>query len=47
MLRVQERVRAINAKLVAFERGFISKDGIPGREWFKNIIISPAKWGGK
>ncbi|KAF8920531.1 hypothetical protein CPB85DRAFT_1271746 [Mucidula mucida] len=46
MLRVQERVRAINAKLVAFERGFISKDGIPGREWFKNIIISPAKWGG-
>ncbi|KAF9052312.1 Zn-dependent exopeptidase [Hymenopellis radicata] len=46
VLRVQQRVRAINAKLVAFERGFISQDGIPGREWFKNIIISPAKWGG-
>ncbi|KAJ7094526.1 Zn-dependent exopeptidase [Mycena belliarum] len=38
------RVRAVNKKLVGFEKGFISKDGIPDREWYKHLAIAPGKW---
>ncbi|KAF8915721.1 Zn-dependent exopeptidase [Mucidula mucida] len=39
-----KRVRAVNKKLIAFERGFISEDGIPEREWFKHLGVAPGKW---
>ena len=39
-----KRIQAINKKLVAFERGFISKDGIKDREWFKHLGVAPGKW---
>jgi len=38
------RIRAVNKKLVGFEKGFISKDGIPDREWYKHLAIAPGKW---
>ncbi|KAI0700724.1 Zn-dependent exopeptidase [Cytidiella melzeri] len=38
------RVIKANAKLVAFERGFISKDGIKDREWYKHLGVAPGKW---
>ncbi|KAJ7653468.1 Zn-dependent exopeptidase [Mycena rosella] len=38
------RIRAVNQKLVGFEKGFISKDGIPDREWYKHLAIAPGKW---
>jgi N-acetylated-alpha-linked acidic dipeptidase len=34
----------VNKKLVGFEKGFISKDGIPDREWYKHLAIAPGKW---
>ncbi|KAG7440790.1 Zn-dependent exopeptidase [Guyanagaster necrorhizus] len=37
-------LRAVNQKLVTFERGFISEDGIPEREWFKHLGVAPGKW---
>lgn len=39
-----KRIKAVNKKLVAFERGFISKDGIKDREWFKHLGVAPGKW---
>ncbi len=42
-----KRVRAVNKKLIAFERGFISEDGIPEREWFKHLGVAPGKWLGE
>ncbi|KAJ7228374.1 hypothetical protein GGX14DRAFT_692427 [Mycena pura] len=38
------RIRAVNQKLIGFEKGFISKDGIPDREWYKHLAIAPGKW---
>ncbi|KAF7352560.1 Zn-dependent exopeptidase [Mycena venus] len=42
--KVVKRLRAVNKKLVSFEKGFISKDGIPDREWYKHLAIAPGKW---
>lgn len=40
-IRAVERVRAVNQKLVAYERGFISEDGIKDREWYKHLAVAP------
>ncbi|KAJ6515617.1 hypothetical protein C8R45DRAFT_957123 [Mycena sanguinolenta] len=42
--KVVRRIRTVNQKLVSFEKGFISKDGIPDREWYKHLAIAPGKW---
>jgi len=34
----------VNQKLIGFEKGFVSKDGIPDREWYKHLVIAPGKW---
>jgi len=39
-----KRVRAVNQKLVAFERGFIHPDGIKDREWYRHLGVAPGKW---
>ena len=39
-----KRVQAANAKLVAFERGFIHEEGIKDREWYKHLAVAPGKW---
>ncbi|TFK55592.1 Zn-dependent exopeptidase [Heliocybe sulcata] len=44
LLRAVKRVRAANKKLVAFERGLISEDGIKDREWYKHLGVAPGKW---
>ncbi|KAK7037544.1 Vacuolar protein sorting-associated protein 70 [Paramarasmius palmivorus] len=44
LIRVVKRLRAINQQLIAFERGFISEDGIPQREWYKHLGVAPGKW---
>lgn len=45
--KATQRVRAVNQKLKAFERGFIHEDGIKDREWYRNLDIAPGKWLGK
>jgi N-acetylated-alpha-linked acidic dipeptidase len=42
-----KRVRKVNAKLVAFERGFIHEEGIKDREWYRHLAVAPGKWLGK
>jgi hypothetical protein len=37
-------IRKVNSKLNAFERGFISEEGIIEREWFKHLGVAPGKW---
>lgn len=44
VVRAMKRVRKANQKLVAFERGFISKKGIKDREWYKHLGVAPGKW---
>ena len=45
--KAAKRVQAANAKLVAFEHGFIHEDGIKDREWYRNLDVAPGKWLGK
>ncbi|TBU33166.1 Zn-dependent exopeptidase [Dichomitus squalens] len=43
-VKAAQRVQAANAKLVAFERGFISEEGIKDREWYRHLGVAPGKW---
>ena len=44
IVKAVKRVRTVNAKLASFERGFISKEGINDREWYKHLGVAPGKW---
>ncbi|TFK71755.1 Zn-dependent exopeptidase [Pluteus cervinus] len=43
-IKAAKRVARANKKLVAFERGFISEEGIPEREWYRHLGVAPGKW---
>ncbi|KAI0375832.1 Zn-dependent exopeptidase [Pilatotrama ljubarskyi] len=43
-VKAARRVQRANAKLVAFERGFIDEKGIEGREWYRHLGVAPGKW---
>ena len=43
-LKAARRVGKVNQKLIAYERGFISKEGIKDREWYKHLVVAPGKW---
>ncbi|KAI0796916.1 Zn-dependent exopeptidase [Abortiporus biennis] len=43
-LKLFKRIRKVNQKLVAFERGLIHKDGIKDREWYRHLGVAPGKW---
>ncbi|KIK63268.1 hypothetical protein GYMLUDRAFT_222344 [Collybiopsis luxurians FD-317 M1] len=44
LAKTVKRIRRVNQKLVAFERGFISEDGLSGREWYKHVGVSPGRY---
>ncbi|KAI0080803.1 Zn-dependent exopeptidase [Panus rudis PR-1116 ss-1] len=44
LIKAAKRVQAANAKLAAFERGFISEEGIKDREWYRHLGVAPGKW---
>ncbi|EJD00928.1 Zn-dependent exopeptidase [Fomitiporia mediterranea MF3/22] len=44
LFKAVRRIQASNAKLVTFERGFISEEGIKDREWFRHLGVAPGKW---
>ncbi|KAG1755479.1 hypothetical protein EDB19DRAFT_1661644 [Suillus lakei] len=46
LLDAIQRVQSVNKRLIAFERSFISKDGIKDREWYKHLGVAPGKWSG-
>jgi N-acetylated-alpha-linked acidic dipeptidase len=46
-IKAAKRVARANQKLIRFERGFISKDGIKDRKWYKHLGVAPGKWLGK
>lgn len=43
-IKAAKRVQTANAKLVAFEKGFISEEGIKDREWYRHLGVAPGKW---
>lgn len=44
LVKAVKEVQAVNKKLSAFERGFISEGGIPDREWYRHLGVAPGKW---
>ncbi|KAF5388129.1 hypothetical protein D9615_000480 [Tricholomella constricta] len=44
LIKAAKRVVKANKKIIAFERGFISKGGIKDREWYKHLGVAPGKW---
>ncbi|KAG6821633.1 hypothetical protein H0H93_000142 [Arthromyces matolae] len=44
LVKAAKRIVKINKKIVAFERGFISEEGIKDREWYKHLGVAPGKW---
>jgi N-acetylated-alpha-linked acidic dipeptidase len=47
LIKAAKRVSRANKKLIIFERGFISEEGIKEREWYKHLGVAPGKWLGK
>ncbi|KAJ7498642.1 Zn-dependent exopeptidase [Mycena latifolia] len=43
-IKAAKRVTKANKKLAAFERGFLSEEGIKGREWYKHLVVAPGRW---
>jgi N-acetylated-alpha-linked acidic dipeptidase len=39
-------LKKVNNRLTYFERGFLSEEGIKGREWFKHVVYAPGVWTG-
>lgn len=46
-IKAAKRISRANKKLIAFERGFISEEGINEREWYKHLGVAPGKWLGE
>jgi N-acetylated-alpha-linked acidic dipeptidase len=46
-IRAAKRVAAVNKKLISFERGLISDEGIRDREWYRHLGVAPGKWLGE
>lgn len=46
-IKAAKRIRKANKKIIGFERGFISKEGIKDREWYKHLGVAPGKWLGE
>ncbi|KAF9464473.1 Zn-dependent exopeptidase [Collybia nuda] len=44
LINAAKRIYRTNKKIMAFERGFISQDGIKDREWYKHLGVAPGKW---
>jgi N-acetylated-alpha-linked acidic dipeptidase len=45
--KAAKRVRRVNQKLIDFERGFISQEGIKDRTWYRHLGVAPGKWLGE
>ncbi|KAE8259655.1 hypothetical protein A4X13_0g878 [Tilletia indica] len=41
---VYHLIRSVNKRAQGFERGFISKEGLVGREWYKHLGVAPGRW---
>ena len=39
--KLMKRLRSINKRKASFERGFISKEGLPKRPWYKHLAVAP------
>lgn len=41
--KVIRQLRSINKRKMGFERGFISKEGLPRRQWYKHLGVAPGE----
>ena len=38
------KAHSINRRLRQFELGFLSDEGLPGRQWYRHLIVAPGLW---
>ncbi|KAM0789818.1 hypothetical protein ACM66B_006668 [Microbotryomycetes sp. NB124-2] len=43
LVRVLKRIRKINRKLQKFEGTFIDEEGLPGRNWYRSLVVAPGR----
>ncbi|KAG8732854.1 hypothetical protein FRC12_019113 [Ceratobasidium sp. 428] len=43
---ILREIKDINKILSTFEQGFLSEEGIPGREWYRHLGVAPGRWRG-
>ena len=41
--KLMGKLRSINKRKMGFERGFISKEGLPRRAWYKHVGVAPGE----
>lgn len=41
--KIIRQLRSINKRKMGFERGFISKEGLPRRQWYKHLGVAPGE----
>ena len=46
-IKAARRVQTANSKLVGFEKGFISEEGLKDRAWYRHLGVAPGKWLGR
>ena len=44
VLPVLADIRRLNRHLMSFEQGFIDKQGLSGREWYRHLGVAPGRW---
>jgi N-acetylated-alpha-linked acidic dipeptidase len=44
LIRAIKRVQAVNTKLITFERGFISPEGLPERPFYRHLGVAPGRY---
>lgn len=44
VLPVLADIRRLNRQLMSFEQGFIDKQGLSGREWYRHLGVAPGRW---
>lgn len=44
MKRLMKSVRSVNKRLREFESGFIDVQGLPGRKWYRSLVVAPGRY---
>lgn len=38
--RLLKQIRSLNHRLKGFESGFIDPEGLPGRKWYRSLVVA-------
>lgn len=43
IIKLMKEIRIVNKKLREFESGFIDVEGLPGRKWYRSLVVAPGR----